>query len=215
MSDGADDPLWQVVRDAAEGRFPAADGGFTVLPPDRTTGLHAALSFTAHAVIATDRPVAEVEALGVDGYAGAHAASTLLGLAGPGGWVGVLDAVLVARGTGRASAALAPTDAYDDHPRVAYARDTRVDVEVVGDERGLVTFGRGLGGRRELGFESASADPPDGTGRALLRGALAAVPEGELVFASCAPGNARSLRALLATGFTPIGGEVLLRPATA
>jgi RimJ/RimL family protein N-acetyltransferase len=35
----------------------------------------------------------------------------------------------------------------------------------------------------------------------------------EPVFAAVSPGNARSLRALLACGFTPIGSEVLLRPA--
>ena len=214
MTDLADDPIERVVLAAAEGRFPSPDGGFTVVPPDATTGLHAVLSFTAHAVVATDRTTEQVAVAGVTGYEGAHAPATLLDLAGPGGWVGVLDVVLVARGTGHEGQALPITDRYDEHPRVAYAQRTRVAVEVRGDERGLVTLGRGLGGRRELGFESPLADPPPGTGRSLLRAALAAVPDGELVFASCAPGNARSLRALLATGFTAIGGEVLLRPRT-
>lgn len=39
------------------------------------------------------------------------------------------------------------------------------------------------------------------------------VPAGEPVFAAVAPGNARSLRTFLATGFVPIGSEVILRPA--
>ncbi|WP_275461151.1 hypothetical protein [Streptomyces noursei] len=46
----------------------------------------------------------------------------------------------------------------------------------------------------------------------LLAEALSLVPAGEPVFAAVSPGNARSLRAFLACGFTPIGSEVLLRP---
>lgn len=209
----AADPVRRVVEDAAAGRFPPPDGRWTLLPPDATTGLHAVLSFSAHAVVLSDRPAADVEAIGIDGYGRAHAPDVLSALAGPGGWIGVLDAVLVAFGTGDPTRALPATDRYDDHPRVAYARQTRVEVQVLGDDSGMVTLGRGLGGRRELGFEAVVPDPPAGTGRALLRGALAAVPAGTAVFASCAPGNARSLRSLLAAGFSPIGGEVLLRPA--
>lgn len=210
---GADpgaDPLAQILTAAAGGRFPPVDGGLTVLPPDATTGLSAVLSFTGHAVVLADRTPEEVRALGVDGYAGAHDPDTLRGLAG-GGWIGVLDAVLVAPGTG-VGATLAPTSALDQHPRVAYARDLRADVRVLADERGLVTLGRGLAGRTELGFEVAEGQRGRGHGRALLREALAEVEAGELVYASCAPGNARSLRSLVAVGFTFIGGEVLLRP---
>ena len=86
-------------------------------------------------------------------------------------------------------------------------------MRVLADEHGLVTLGRGLGGRTELGFELTGADHGGGHGRRLLREALDASPAGEHVFASCAPGNARSLRALLAVGFRVVGGEVLLRPA--
>jgi hypothetical protein len=35
------------------------------------------------------------------------------------------------------------------------------------------------------------------------------VPPDEFLFASIAPGNARCLRAALAAGFAPLGGEVL------
>jgi hypothetical protein len=209
------DPLGDIVRAAAAGRFPPEDGGITVVPPDRTTGLWAVVCFSAHAVVATSRPRDEVLACGLDAYGGAHDPEALVALAGPGAWFGVLDAVLVATaGSVPGVVPLAPTDAYDDHQRVTYARRVRVDVEVLGDERGLVTLGRGLGGRTELGFELAG-DAAPGTGRALLAGALAAHPEGELVFASCSPGNARSLRALLAAGFRPIGSECLIRPAGA
>ena len=207
------DPLGDTVRAAAAGRFPPEDGGITVVPPDRTTGLWAVVCFSAHAVIATSRSYDEVLACGVDAYGGAHAPEALVALAGPGAWFGVLDAVLVATaGPAGGAPPLQVTDRYDEHHRVTYARKVRVDVEVLGDERGLVTLGRGLGGRTELGFELAGP-AGHGTGRALLAGALAARPAGELVFASCSPGNARSLRSLLAAGFRPIASECLIRPA--
>jgi len=38
------------------------------------------------------------------------------------------------------------------------------------------------------------------------------VPEGRPVWAQCPPGNAASLRALLAAGYIPVGSEVLLIP---
>lgn len=49
-------------------------------------------------------------------------------------------------------------------------------------------------------------------GRELIRDALGLVPADEPVFAAVAPGNARSLRAFLAEGFTPVGSEVIIQP---
>ncbi len=46
----------------------------------------------------------------------------------------------------------------------------------------------------------------------LARAARHLVPDGRPVWAQCAPGNASSLRALLAAGYTPVGSEVLLIP---
>jgi L-amino acid N-acyltransferase YncA len=85
-------------------------------------------------------------------------------------------------------------------------------VQVFGDERGLVTLARGLGGVREVSFEVTPDRRGRGDGRALLREARALVPAGEPLFAAVAPGNAASLRALLAAGFTPIGSVLLIRP---
>ncbi|MFG2606588.1 hypothetical protein ACGFT2_23985 [Streptomyces sp. NPDC048514] len=81
-----------------------------------------------------------------------------------------------------------------------------------GDGRGLVTLGQGLAGRRELGIELAANAHGRGLGRSLLRDALSLVPAGEPVFAAVSPGNARSLRSFLATGFVPVGSEVIIRP---
>jgi hypothetical protein len=208
-------PLLALFHRAADGRFPPADGRVTVLPalPD---GLECSVAFTGHAVITTALPEEDVLAQGPDGYGGSLAPDFLRFLAGPAGRIGTLDAVLVARGTSN------PADAArqlpvrldaEDHPRVRHARDLRTDVRVHGDARGLVTLANGLAGRRELSIELADpANASRGRGRSLLRDALALVPAGEPVFAAVSPGNARSLRAFLAAGFTPLGSEVILRP---
>jgi len=82
---------------------------------------------------------------------------------------------------------------------------------VFGDERGLVTLGRGLAGRLELSVElHDGTDRNGGAGRALIGTGLAAAPPDALVWAQVSPGNAASLRAFLACGFVPIGGEVLI-----
>ncbi len=207
--------LGRVLLDAVAGSFPPVDGGVTVLPADETTGLEAVLSFTGHAVVATDLPASDVRATGIDAFASSHAPAVLQALAGPDGWIGVIDVMLVAPGTGAGAGTLVVTAEHDDHDRVGYARDTRTDVTVLADHRGLVTLGRGLAGRTELGFEVPAAAQGRGVGRALLADALGAVPAGAPVFAACAPGNAQSLRCLLAVGFRPLGGEVLLRPRRA
>jgi GNAT superfamily N-acetyltransferase len=134
---------------------------------------------------------------------------TLLG--GEGGTVDVLDALLVAPGTGDGNLPARPD--LDAHPRVRYARSWRRDARAFGDERGLVTLARGLGGLLELSFEVDADQRGAGLGRSLLREALALAPAGEPVLAAVAPGNAASLRALLAAGFTPLGSVQLVRPA--
>ncbi|QKW23587.1 hypothetical protein HUT16_34850 [Kitasatospora sp. NA04385] len=207
-------PLLAYLLAAAEGRFPPADGRVTVLPP-LPGGLECSVAFTGHAVLATALDARRVAAAGADGYGGSLAPGFLLHLAGPGGWIGVTDATLTARATG-GPPRLATLHGLDDHPRVRFARDLRTDVTVHGDERGLVTLATGLAGRRELGIElHDTRDGGRGHGRSLLRDALTLLPAGTPLFAAVAPGNARSLRAFLAGGFTPVGSEVLLRPAQA
>lgn len=224
------DPLAVLLADAAAGSFPIADGSVTVLPPDTTTGLHAVLSFTSHAVVMTDRTRSEILATGIDAYGGATDPAVLLAIAGQTHRCGVLDATLVRRGTGPRAAdptrsgATAPirtgseddrlveTTRHDDHPRVRYARTWRRDVRVFADSTGLVTFGHGLGGRLELGVELVETAGGAGRGASLVRRALDLVGSDRWLFAACAPGNARSLRSLLGAGFVPIGSEVLMRP---
>lgn len=194
---------------AADGRFPPVDGGCTVLPP-LPGGLACSVAFTGHAFVATAHPPEAVLARGADGYGGATAPDLLRWLAGPDGWIDVIDVTLVARGTG--GPGLPPRHDAEGHPRVQHAKRLRRDVRVYGDERGLVTLSRGLAGRTEISIEVEAVAQGRGWGRSLLRDALGLAPAGEPVFAGVAPGNARSLRAFLAVGFVPLGSECVIRP---
>jgi len=203
-------PLLKVLLAAADGTFPDVDGGVTVLPP-LASGRECSVGFTGHAVIATALPADEVLARKPDGFGGSLAPDFLRWLAGPTGQIDVVDATLVGRGTG--GDLLPERHDLADHPRVRYAMAIRSGVRVFGDERGVVTLSEGLAGRPELSIEAAPAGQGRGIGRALLCDALSLVPSGAPVFAAVSPGNARSLRAFLAMGFTPIGSEVLIHPA--
>ena len=121
----------------------------------------------------------------------------------------IVDMTLVR--PGRGGGTLPAVSEHDDHPRVQYARRLRSDVVVHGDERGFVTVASGLAGRREMSIELLPGAPA-GSGRALIDAALSLVRPDELLFAAVSPGNARSARAFLASGFTPIGSEVIITP---
>ncbi len=75
----------------------------------------------------------------------------------------------------------------------------------------MAVLGSGVGGLTELSLELEPGRRGWGEGAALVAAALAWVPAGELVVAAVAPGNAASLRALLAAGFVPVGSLQLFR----
>lgn len=203
-------PIGQALRAAADGCFPPCDGEVDVVAP-YLPGIEAVVAFTGHAMVATDLPAAPLTAAGADGFGGATSPRVALLLAGEDGEIDTLDVLLVARGTGRTGLPERHEDA--DHPRVRHARHWRADVHVHGDDRGLVTIGRGVGGLPELSLQVRSDRHGRGLGRSLLRDALGLVPDGEPVLAAAAPGNAASLRALLGAGFVPLGSVQLIRPA--
>jgi hypothetical protein len=208
----ADHPLAAVLEAAAAGSFPLPDGEVEVLPPD-PWGCWAVVAFTGHAYVLADVDTDELRAAGADGYGGASHPPALSVVAGPGGRVGSVDAMLVTRA--EPGPVLARRDDLDDHPRVRRAKHHRRDVEVYADDDGLVVLGHGLVGRREMSvelFDPASGGGA-GHGRRLIRAGLAALAPGERCWAQVSPGNAASLRAFLACGFVPIGSEVIVQRA--
>jgi len=203
-------PLAGLLDAAASGSFPPVDGVVEVLGPD-PSGTEAIVEFTGHAYVLTTRPQSDALFVGVDAFGGTGAPAFVTALAA-GAAIGSHDAVLVRRGGG-AGPRLTPTTRFDGHPRVTRARHHRCDVVVLGDERGLVTIGSGLVGRTEISVEVTATTPTTGgagSGRALIRGALATRSVDEWVYAQVSPGNAASLRAFLASGFRPIGSEILI-----
>lgn len=219
-----------MIVDAADGRFPVADGGWRRMPPWRP-GLEAAYAFTAHAVMCVHDDVdsALLEALGADGLGGAQAPSLLTMLAGPGAWTSSLDVVLFRPAGGRTSAQPAspggesrpapmpPLVERPDlacEPRVAYAARLRSELTVFGyadpARAAVAIVGRGLAGLRELSYELEPDRRGRGEGTTFVRAALRALGRQSLV-ACVAPGNVASLRILLACGFIPVGSVQLLR----
>jgi hypothetical protein len=200
-------PLLHVMTCAAHGDFPPVDGSVSFLPelPD---GNRAIVALTGHAFIAGEFGAGHFEGVTLDGFGGALAPEAVLRVA-DGGNVGVNDVVLVAPGSG-IGLETPVTSMWNDHHRVRHARNLRTDVVVHGDERGFVTVGSGLAGRAEMSIEIADTNTSTGLGRQLIQDACGAVPVGKLIFAAVSPGNARSLRAFLASGFRPIGSEIII-----
>jgi len=203
-------PLAAVLDAAAGGAFPPADGAVELLPPDGW-GWSAIVALTGHAYVLADVERDALDAAGADGFGGASHPEVQRLVAGPDGDIGALDAVLAGRA--EAGPVLPRRHDLDDHPRVRRALAHRHDVEVYGDEVGLVVVGRGLVDRCELAVEllDPGAGGRAGHGRRLIRAGLAALAPGTVCWAQVSPGNAASLRAFLACGFVPIGSEILIR----
>jgi GNAT superfamily N-acetyltransferase len=212
---GPEHPLSLLLQEAARGHFPAADGTVEILPP-LDGKVDAVVAFTAHSAVAVDLPAGDVRArLDPDDF-GASMSATFLA------WIsdrlgtppGVLDNVMVAPARAPAAAdpiELLPRDDLMEHPRVARATRYRTDLHVYTDPSGagVLLLGRGLAGRREMAFEVDPDARGRGLGRALALAAPTLVPQGEFLFAQASPGNAASVRTLLAAGYVPIGSEVL------
>ncbi|MGW2022575.1 hypothetical protein [Streptomyces decoyicus] len=75
-----------------------------------------------------------------------------------------------------------------------------------------MVIGRGVGGRWEPALEVDGSAQGRGLGRRPGYAARHLLPEGELLWAQVAPGNARGVRGIPAAGFVPVGAEVLMVP---
>jgi GNAT superfamily N-acetyltransferase len=209
----ASHPLLELFERAAVGAFPEVDGGVTYTPA-LADGHEAIICFTGHSVIASRLGPADFADLRPDGFGGAMHPLVQLRMAA-GGTIGVNDVTLVAPGLGspHTGGGFGPTSQWDDHERVAYARRVRREVRVFDDETGFVTIGYGLGGRTEMSIEVHADRHGRRHGRLLIHQARRLVAPDEYLFAAVSPGNARSLRAFLSQGFTPIGSEVIISPS--
>jgi hypothetical protein len=219
-------PLAHAIVATIKGIFPAPDGGWHRVRPWRE-GLEVVVAFTGHAVfcLADDVPDHRLRALGADGFGGAHHPRLVAELAGPRGWIGSLDLLLVARGASTPGPltpsapgpSLVPRPDLSGHPRVAYAGRFRDNLVVLGlpepERTAVAIVGRGVAGLTEISYELEPERRGGGEGRALVAAALRGVPREELAVACVAPGNAASLRSLLGAGFVPIGALQLFRRA--
>lgn len=205
-------PVQDLLAAVSTGRLPPSDAAVEVWsqPPGRSAGV---LAFTAHHIVAADvNPDWVRDALDAADLGAAMKPPFLGSLADllrrP---AGALDAVLVAPGrSGRPPLDLVPLDG--EHPRLIRARRYRTDIRayrVDAIAEAVVLVGRGFAGRWETAFEVPVGDRGRGLGRTLADAARYLVPVGEPVWAQVSPGNAASLRAVLAAGYLPVGSEVL------
>jgi GNAT superfamily N-acetyltransferase len=201
---------------AWRGPRPDVDGSWARVAPWRE-GVYAVVAVTGRAMISAPARItdAELAAWGVDGFGGAHDPRVMTRLAGQQGWVDVLDAVLLAEGTGSPDPDVQPRPDLRDHPRVQHALPIRGDVQVFGlegDDETVLTLATGIGGLAELSFQVAPSRRGTGLGTALARAARGLVPAGIPVAACVSPANVPSLWALLAAGFDPVGSVQVYRP---
>lgn len=191
-----------------------ADGSWVRMAPWRAD-LYAVLSVNAHAAVSAPDAVtdAQLTAWGADGFGGAHDPRLMTRLAGRTGWVDVLDAVLVATGSGSSPLVARPDLA--DHPRVRHAQEIRDSVRVFGwpdRDDVVVTIGDSLGGLPVASYEIAREARGAGLGTRTVQATRGLAPEGEPVVTLVSPGNTPSLRAALRAGYEPVGSIQLYRP---
>ncbi|WP_030810762.1 GNAT family N-acetyltransferase [Streptomyces sp. NRRL S-337] len=206
--------LSKVLTAAARGCFPPADGSVTVLPQPspRDVGV---VSFTCHAVVFADVEPSWVHARIAPGDLAGPLSPPFLTALGErtGREANNIDLATVAEALpGPPPLELVETTDHG-HPRIVRALHHRDEVRVwtTGDG-GTLVLGRGVAGRWELAVEVEGAGQGRGLGRRLAHAARHLIPADERLWAQAAPGNARSVRALLAAGFVPVGAEVLMVP---
>lgn len=206
--------LKAVLDDVEAGRLPPADGTIRVVPQP-TPEQAAVVAFTAHILIAADIEPEWAATLLPPGDLSEPLNPPFLGAVCERlkRRVNCVDMVTYAPGLpGEPPLALERVD-DDSHPRVRRAHVYRSDVSVwtLPDGAGVLILGRGLAGRWEAAFEVEPAHQGRGLGRLLAQSARHLLPAGAPgVWAQVSPGNAASVRTLLAAGYLPVGSEALL-----
>ena len=217
MNQFATEQLAGILRNAAAGTFPPADGGVTVLPQPsaRDAGVW---GFTAHAVVFADVDEEWVKKqLPTDNLSAPLGPPFLQALsAATNRLPGSIDMLCFAEPLAGPPPIELTREPDHLHPRVTRALSYRDDVQAWGtaDGSGVVLLGRGVAGRRETAIEVDETRRCRGLGRALAAAARHLAEPGEPLWAQVAPANAASVRAFLAAGFTPVGAEILLARRT-
>lgn len=212
--------LGQVLRNASRGVYPPDDGRWERAGLWRR-GVEGIVAMTGHAYLAVGDDLGDVEldALGVDGFGGAHHPLVAERVRGS-GWADTLDVLLVRNPslpTPDSDVELVErTDLARRHPRVATAMNVRSGIRVLGlparRSRSVVTLADGVGGLPEIGIQAEPQQPGEQLLAAALRWAAGQLDSNLPVLAAVAPGNARSLRLFLRSGFVPVGSVQLFRP---
>jgi GNAT superfamily N-acetyltransferase len=207
--------LADMMRLIETGRWPEADGGVRVMrrPPN---GDAAVLAFTAHIVVAGDvEPEWVAQRLPPGDLSAPLNPPFLSALCERlDRRVNCIDMVTLAPVLdGPPPVSLTPARLVE-HPRVRRSQRYRPDTRVWTTEGGMVVLGHGLGGRLEVAFEVDPGQRDRRLGRALAQSArhLARDIDADAtgVWAQVSPGNAASVRTLLAAGYQPVGSEALL-----
>jgi hypothetical protein len=205
------------LREATRGIFPEPWPEPTLLPPPGGRIAAAIVAFGGHNVIASGLPASLLRPRFAVGDLAAPINTAFVSWLAARLEIRAGNHALVLAATASESepvvSDLRPRDDVTDRPLITRGKQLRTDLRVFGDEAGtgLVTIGRGLAGRYEMGFEVI--DTGHGVGSRLARAALGLVPANEPLFAQVALGNVASIRALLNAGYRPICAEVLfVRP---
>lgn len=206
-------PLARFLRGLATGSAPASDGSWIRVSP-WSQHVQAVLSFGGHAVLAVSYDFTDVQLteMGVDGWGNAANPRILTRLAGPTGWIGSHDLLLLGAGRGSDSGgaeALVSRPDLSHRPVAEHAKRILADVQVMGspdhNDHDLVILARGVGGVREVTVDVAPERRGTGHGAHLLERALDSVPENELIASPVFAGDAAAVAAYIAAGFVHVG----------
>jgi hypothetical protein len=202
--------LTELLTAAAAGHPPPADGGLTLVdqPSERDAGV---IAFTAHNVVFADLDPEWVRTLAGGDLSAPLNPPFLRALEQRmRRRVHNIDMLSVTSGLPGTPSLVLNRVGDADHPRVRRARRYRDDVRIWTCSGGVLMLGRGVAGRWEIAVEVEPDRRSRGLGRALAGAGRHLVPAGQPLWAQIAPGNAASVRAFLAAGYTPIGAEALL-----